>query len=244
MSGPVPGNGGPDPSTRRGRAVAGMFDAIAPTYDLLNHLLSFNVDRRWRRRAVRALAPSPGQRLLDLCAGTGDLALALLEAERSCRVVGADFSRPMLLRAPSKAQRSGVALPLVEADAMALPFRDAAFDGVTVAFGVRNFEDLDRGFQEMARVLRPGGRAVILEFSRPRGLFGWFYRVYFGQILPRVGRLISRDAHAYGYLPATVAGFPAAPELTTRLEAAGFSGVAHTPLTFGIATISAARRAP
>lgn len=233
----------PDPATRPGRAVAGMFGAIAPTYDLLNHLLSFNVDKRWRGRAVGALDPAAGRRYLDLCTGTGDLALAILSRSPLSRVTGADFSRPMLLRAPAKARRREVDLPLVEADALALPFCDGVFDGLTVAFGVRNFEALDRGLVEMARVLKPGGRVVILEFSRPRGFFGWVYRMYFGRILPRVGRLISRDAHAYGYLPATVEAFPGPPALTARLEAAGFTAVVHTPLTFGIATVTVAARA-
>lgn len=232
----------PDPTTRPGRAVAGMFGAIAPTYDLLNHLLSFNVDRRWRARAVGALGPAAGKRYLDLCAGTGDLALALLARSPLSRVVGADFSRPMLLRAPAKARRRKVDLPLAEADALALPFKDGTFDGLAVAFGVRNFEDLDRGLSEMARVLKPGGRAVILEFSRPRGLFGWAYRFYFGRVLPRVGRLVSKDAHAYGYLPATVEAFPGPGELASRLEAAGFGAVSHAPLTFGIATVTVAVR--
>jgi len=222
-----------------------MFGAIAPTYDLLNHVLSLNVDRRWRRRAIQALAPRPGEHILDLCAGTGDLAVALFEAQPMCRVLGADFSRPMLLRAPAKSRRMGLSLPLIEADALALPIRTGVFDGLAVAFGVRNFEDLDPGFREMARVLKPGGRLVVLEFSRPAGsLFGWFYQLYFSRVLPLVGRIISGDSHAYGYLPATVANFPGPPELTVRLEAAGFTGVVHTPLTFGIATISSARRAP
>ncbi len=233
----------PDPATRHGRSVAAMFSAIAPTYDLLNHLLSLNTDRRWRDRAVRRLAPRPGERFLDLCTGTGDLALAVLARERGCAVVGADFSRPMLLRAARKAARAGAPLPLVEADALALPFRDGSFDGVAVAFGVRNFEELDRGLFEMARVLRLGGRVLLLEFSQPRGsLFGFLYRIYFTRGLPLVGRLVSRDAHAYRYLPATVQGFPPPPVLTCHLEAAGFGSVTHLPLTGGIATLTEAVR--
>jgi len=220
-----------------------MFGAIAPTYDLLNHLLSFNVDRRWRRRAVQLLAPAPGELCLDLCAGTGDLALALLETAPACRVIGADFSRPMLLKAPAKARRRGRTLPLAEADALALPFRDGVFDALTIAFGARNFEELDPGLREMARVMKPGGRMVLLEFSRPSGsFFGRLYRVYFGRVLPLVGRIVSGDTHAYGYLPASVAEFPPPPALTARLEAAGFGEIAHIPLTFGIATLTFARR--
>lgn len=232
-----------DPVTRKSRAVAGMFGAIAPTYDLLNHLLSLNVDRRWRKAAARALAPAAGAFYLDLCAGTGDLALAILSREPAAYLVGADFCRPMLERAPAKARQAGSALHLAEADALNLPFKSGGFDGLAVAFGVRNFEDLDRGFNEMARVIKPGGRAVILEFSQPKSaLFGALYRFYFNRLLPWVGRLISRDNHAYGYLPATVARFPGPKELTQKLQEAGFERVSHAPLTFGIAMLTVAEK--
>lgn len=233
----------PDPKTRPGNAVADMFGAIAGTYDLLNHLLSLNVDRYWRRLAVDALSPAREDVYLDLCTGTGDLALALLK-RRQTRVVGADFSGPMLGIARKKAHRDGYDLPLARADALALPFPAETFDGVMVAFGVRNFQDLDQGLREMARVLKPGGKVAILEFSSPgRSVFGAFYSFYFRRILPLVGRLVSGKSGPYTYLPATVEDFPDAPALAARLEAAGLTVEAQRPLTGGIATLHLCARA-
>lgn len=228
-----PGAAAPDPSERKGPEVARMFDAVAPTYDLLNHMLSFNLDRLWRRAAVRELAPRDGAVILDLCAGSGDVAL-LLARRSGARVIGADFSAAMLEAARGKARRAGVPLPLVRADAMALPFRSGVLDGITVAFGVRNFEDLDAGLREMARTLKPGRRAVILEFSEPRGsLFGRLYLFYFRRVLPLVGRLISGRPGAYAYLPATVSVFPGPEGVSRRLEQAGLAPVAARRLTAG-----------
>ncbi len=233
----------PNPATRPGKAVAGMFSAIAPTYDFLNHLLSLNIDRRWRRLAVRALDPRPGERFLDLCTGTGDVALGIVKSQPDCRVAGADFSREMMVQAARKTCRLKVDIPLVQADAMALPYRDGAFDAVTVAFGIRNFEDLGRGLSEIARVLSPSGRAVILEFSPPRrSISGALYRFYFRRLLPMIGRFVSRDFHAYGYLPATIQNFLAPAELAEKIQTAGFSAVAHTPLTLGIALLTVAKK--
>ncbi len=233
----------PNPTTKPGKAVAGMFSAIAPTYDLLNHLLSFNLDKRWRKRAVGALGARPGERCLDLCTGTGDVALAIAKASPHCGIVGADFSREMMVQAARKAGRRKATIPLAQADALALPFRDGAFDAVTVAFGIRNFEELDRGLGEISRVLKDGGRAVILEFSPPRrSFFGALYRLYFTRILPLAGKLISRDAHAYGYLPATVQNFVTPVELAGKLKAAGFASATHAPLTFGIAVLTVAHK--
>ncbi len=233
----------PDPAAKPGKDVAGMFSAIAPTYDLLNHLLSLNIDRRWRRAAVKALCPVAGEAYLDLCTGTGDVAFAVKRACPSCGVTGADFSSGMMRRARCKAEELAVRLPLIQADAMALPFRDGAFGALTVAFGIRNFEDLERGLEEMARVLSPSGRAVILEFSPPRrSIFGAGYRFYFAKLLPLVGRIVSRDTHAYGYLPSTIKSFLSPQELTERLLAAGFTQVTHRPLSFGIALLTVARK--
>jgi len=226
----------PDPERREGALVAQMFNAIAPTYDFLNHLLSLNVDRYWRRVAIRTLEPVSGGVYLDLCTGTGDLAVALLK-RASARVVGLDFSRGMMARAIRKAG-AGSALDLVQGDALDLPLADRCVDGAMVAFGVRNFEDLDRGFLEMARVLRPGGRAVILEFSEPRGrLFGSLFRFYFRRVLPVLGRLISPSSGAYNYLPASVSRFPDSEELKGRFKRSGFLVRSQRPLTGGIATL-------
>ena len=219
-----------------------MFDAISPTYDLLNHMLSFNVDRLWRRELVSALDARLEGLYLDLCSGTGDVAL-LLKGAKGGRVVAIDFSAGMLLRAGRKAKRAGRSLLLARADAMALPLAGGAFDGVAVAFGVRNFENLDRGLQEIARVLKPGGRAAILEFAEPRrGTFALLYSFYFHRVLPVIGRVVSGLAGAYAYLPATVAGFPSADEFAGRLTAAGFVPLDRKPLTGGIAMLHVAAR--
>ncbi|OYW05433.1 MAG: bifunctional demethylmenaquinone methyltransferase/2-methoxy-6-polyprenyl-1,4-benzoquinol methylase [Acidobacteria bacterium 37-65-4] len=214
-----------------------MFSAIASTYDFLNHVLSLNVDRRWRRIAVSALAPRQGDCILDLCTGTGDLAFALM-GRSEARVVGVDFSAGMLAVARRKARERGLPLPLVQADALALPFSDECFEGAMVAFGVRNFEDLDAGLREMARVLKPGGRLAILEFSSPdRPFFGALYWFYFCRVLPRVGRLVSGADGPYSYLPATVEGFPSPQALAGKLAAQGFQLLAQRPLTGGIVTL-------
>ncbi len=239
MSGPT--DFSPDPARREGNEVARMFGAIAPTYDRLNHLLSLNVDRLWRRRAVKALSVRSGSWVVDVCTGTGDLALALLR-RMDVKLVGVDFSLPMLRRAGTKS-RAG-RMGLVQGDALDLPLRTAAADGAMVAFGVRNFQDVDRGLGELARVLRPGGRLVILEFSSPKGrLFGPLFRFYFLKILPWVGRRVSGVDGPYGYLPASVDLFPSNDALRGKLEAAGFSVESQVPLTGGVATLHVAVRA-
>lgn len=214
-----------------------MFTAIAPRYDLLNHVLSLNIDRGWRRRAVAALdwPRAPAGRYLDLCAGTLDLGIALA-ARPGFRgqVVGADFAIPMLARGRAKTGR----VRPVGADALRLPFPDAAFDGCLVGFGVRNLADLDQGLAEMARVVRRGGRAVILDFSTPRRwpvrpLYLWYFR----RVLPFVGRLVSKHMTAYSYLPASVDRFAGPAELAARLERAGFRDVTARELTLGVATL-------
>ena len=224
-------------------AVREMFTSIAPRYDLLNHLLSFNVDRLWWRRTARtfrAVLSRPNARVLDLCCGTGDMAFALdRRASDSARILGADFSHAMLQRAQGKstAQVSPghSALRWIEADALRLPFPDNHFDLITSAFGFRNLADYDAGLLEIVRILKPGGECGILDFGDPRGLMGRIYRIYFKQILPRVGTLISGVRGPYAYLPASVERFPPPTEMLARMRAAGFAEAYWTPYTFGIA---------
>ena len=215
--------------------ISRMFDKIAPTYDLLNHLLSANVDQAWRRRAVRLLDAGTGERVLDACTGTGDLAVALRQAGAG-DVVGCDFAPEMIRLAEEKA---GEHIHFQVADVLDLPFEDGAFDAATVAFGVRNFQDLSRGLAELGRVLRPGGRLLVLEFSRPPNrLVRGVYETYSMVVLPMIGNLVSGGAdNAYAYLPRSVQAFPDPWRLADLLRGAGFSTVDVHPLTFGIATI-------
>jgi demethylmenaquinone methyltransferase/2-methoxy-6-polyprenyl-1,4-benzoquinol methylase len=212
--------------------VRKMFDGIAPRYDFLNHFLSFQMDRLWRKRAVRrfsSILEKPGARALDLCCGTGDLAFALsLHAQAA--VFGADFSHPMLVRALEKSHRiTGANLTRVprgflQADALAMPFADASFDLITVAFGFRNLANYSNGLREMFRLLRSGGQIGILEFSEPSGaIFKRLYKFYFRRVLPRVGGSISGSRTAYGYLPDSVGKFPSPLELKEMITAAGFT---------------------
>jgi demethylmenaquinone methyltransferase/2-methoxy-6-polyprenyl-1,4-benzoquinol methylase len=214
-----------------------MFGSIAPRYDLLNHLLSFNIDRLWWRRTARTFLPilqRPDAYVLDLCCGTGDMTFALRrQAARSSRIVGLDFSHPMLERASRKSARTR--LRWVEGDALHLPLPDASFDLITTAFGFRNLADYDAGLREILRVLHRGGECGILDFGEPDGLVGSIYRFYFKQVLPRVGTLISGVKGPYAYLPSSVERFPAPEEMLERMTRAGFSEVSWTPYTFGIA---------
>jgi len=218
-----------------------MFGEIAPWYDFLNHLLSLNIDRHWRRKAVRLVPPLPADQgpILDLCTGTGDLAFAYNTAAKGLvPIVGADFCAPMLDRARSKAA-TGQPITFVEADAQALPFADDTFQIVSNAFGLRNVTDTARGLAETTRVLRPGGRAAILEFSKPRHwFFGRLYRWYFRYLLPLVGQLLSRNQEsAYRYLPESVIRFPDYEDLANLMRDAGLANVTYHPLTLGIATL-------
>lgn len=221
--------------------VREMFGQIAPKYDRMNHLLSMNVDRYWRWWTVRKLRPNTTDPILDLCTGTGDLAIALHNYTRGrAKVIGADFCRPMLDIADEKKERRRLEnLSFVEADTQHLPFEDNHFQVVTVAFGLRNVADTDQGLREMTRVARLGGKVAVLEFTTPRyqpfkGLYGWYFR----NVLPRIGQLLARnDRDAYNYLPASVGQFPQYGELVQRMEAAGLHDVKFYPLTFGIATL-------
>jgi demethylmenaquinone methyltransferase/2-methoxy-6-polyprenyl-1,4-benzoquinol methylase len=219
--------------------VRRVFSEIAPRYDLLNHVLSLNVDRLWRRRAIRALAweRAPHATYVDLCAGTLDVGAELVRRPGFAGlVIGADFAEPMLRAGKGKAPLSAVAP--VAADALALPIADASAAGAIVAFGVRNLADLDAGLREARRVLAPGARLVILEFSTPRTpLVRALYHFYFRRILPIVGRLVSGHETAYRYLPESVANFPDREALARRLERAGFRNVQWRALTLGIAAL-------
>jgi demethylmenaquinone methyltransferase/2-methoxy-6-polyprenyl-1,4-benzoquinol methylase len=214
-----------------------MFDRIAPRYDLLNRLLSAGIDVRWRRAAADWLDLRPGSRVLDLCTGTADLLVEVLRRDPSHRGVGVDLSSGMLVRGARKLQARGFAgrAALAGGDAERLPLRDGVFDGALVAFGIRNVGDRPAALAELRRVLKPGGRLVVLEFSMPRGPLGALYRFYFGQVLPRVGRLVSGDGAAYSYLPASVAVFPEPPAFGALLQEAGFGPVGWRALTAGIA---------
>jgi demethylmenaquinone methyltransferase/2-methoxy-6-polyprenyl-1,4-benzoquinol methylase len=220
------------------RAVREMFTSIAPRYDLLNHLLSMNVDRLWWNRTAKtfsSILTRPQAKVLDLCCGTGDMTFSLLRrANRSkANILGADFSHAMLQRAAEKSQRTS--LHWVEADALHLPFQDSHFDLLTSAFGFRNLADYDAGLREIVRVLRPGGECGILDFGEPGGLMGKLYRVYFKHVLPKVGTFISGVKGPYAYLPASVERFPAPTEMLERMRNAGFREASWTPYTFGIA---------
>ncbi|HKS30369.1 MAG TPA: bifunctional demethylmenaquinone methyltransferase/2-methoxy-6-polyprenyl-1,4-benzoquinol methylase UbiE [Pyrinomonadaceae bacterium] len=221
--------------------VREMFARISGRYDLLNHLLSANTDKRWRRLVAKSLQPalsSPEARALDVACGTGDLSLALAAAT-SARVTGLDFCRPMLEHAARKARDgAGRSCIFIEGDALRLPFKDETFDAVSIAFGLRNLSSLEKGLSELLRVLRPGGRACILEFSKPvvPG-FSTLFQFYFTRVLPRIGGIISGSSSAYEYLPASVSRFPDQKRLAGMMQEAGFDAVEYRNLTGGIAAL-------
>ncbi|HYU21802.1 MAG TPA: bifunctional demethylmenaquinone methyltransferase/2-methoxy-6-polyprenyl-1,4-benzoquinol methylase UbiE [Candidatus Dormibacteraeota bacterium] len=235
------------------KKVREMFTQIAPRYDLLNHLLSLQLDRLWRTRTARLLHSilnRPDALVLDLCCGTGDLAFALSRAGKA-RIVGADFAHTMLVRAREKSaalaqpanQSVATPMPFFEADALGLPFAGASFDLVTSAFGFRNLANYEAGLREIQRVLKPGGAIAILEFTEPPdGLLGGFYRWYFSKVLPRIGGLISGDRSAYTYLPKSVARFFRPPELAALMSAAGYQSVDYRAWTLGAVALHTAIR--
>jgi len=230
--------------------VREMFGRIAPRYDLLNHLLSLDIDKIWRRRVARqfsAVLHDPNARVLDLCCGTGDLAFAFRkEAPEGAEIIGSDFVPGMLVRARSKAEAlrtSNANMQFVEADALALPFAEATFDLVSCAFGFRNLANYERGMEEILRVLKPGGAVAILEFAEPRGrVFGAAYRFYFRHVLPRLGGWISGNSSAYTYLPSSVSKFPSPEKLQQQFQGAGYAGVEFKRWTGGIVTLHTGRK--
>ncbi len=241
----TPGHG-PLGRDKRPARIAGMFDAIAPRYDLLNHVLSAGLDVRWRAKAVRSLALRGGETVLDLCTGTADLAIAAVTASpAAAAVVGVDFAGEMLRLGLGKASRRGLGprIRLVRGDAMRIPLADASVDAATVAFGIRNVERPEAAFADVFRVLRPGGRFAILEFGVPR-LPGvrQGYLFYFRQVLPRIGSMVSGHDSAYAYLPASVGSFPEPERVMASLAATGFSQVKADSLSLGIVYLYSASK--
>ena len=221
----------------KARWVQGMFGRIAGRYDLLNHLLSFNLDKRWRARTVKRVSNillRPDARVLDLCCGTGDLLIALKGA------FGSDFCHPMLL----EAQRKSAGSPLFEADALALPLKNNSFDLITCAFGFRNLANYEKGLDELLRVLKPGGVAAILEFSQPTNrAFGAIYGFFSTRILPRIGGMVSGSPDAYSYLPESIRKFPGAEDLASKIKEAGFDRVEFERMTGGAVALHLAYKA-
>lgn len=226
-------------------AVHEMFSNIAGRYDLLNHLLSGNIDKRWRRKVRRVLEPILADEdsvVLDVACGTGDLSIELCQGAKA-RVVGTDFCRPMLAIAAEKSEAARLPIPYVEADAMDLAFPDAAFKAVTIAFGLRNLPNVPNGLAELRRVLKPGGTLAILEFSTPRVPgFKTIFDLYFTKVLPRIGGLVSGSRGAYEYLPDSVSKFPDQKALARLMEQQGFTSVEYQNLTGGIAALHTATR--
>lgn len=224
-----------DPVSVRGGDVRAMFGSIARRYDLTNSVLSFGIHHYWRQRLVRMITRSENSLVLDVCTGTADLVPLL--CRRFGRVVGLDFCRPMLVGGLQKIKTVGPrAIGLIQGDALGLPFEDATFDIVSVAFGVRNFEDIDRGLKELFRVLKPNGSLLVLEFGKPRNvLWAWSYAFYAQVIMPLVGGLLTGNRQAYEYLPQTAQAFPCGRLFEDRLGQAGFSATSCQPLTGGIA---------
>ncbi|MEM7811356.1 MAG: bifunctional demethylmenaquinone methyltransferase/2-methoxy-6-polyprenyl-1,4-benzoquinol methylase UbiE [Planctomycetota bacterium] len=236
------------PVDKSEQRIRDLFTSIAGRYDFNNHFLSAGTDIYWRNRAIAAVEPRVAGPLLDVCTGTGDVAIALAKKfgpERE--VVGSDFTPAMLQIAREKAAKvngSGPTIPFIEADTQQLPFPDDNFAAVTVAFGLRNVTDTDRGLAEMTRVAKPGGQVLVLEFSMPTApVLGTAYRTYFTKVLPAVGQLVARNKEsAYNYLPESVGEFPNGQALAARFEAAGLVDVDFTPLTLGVATIYRGRK--
>lgn len=233
------------PEGAKGRQVEQMFDSIAHSYDFLNHVLSLGIDRSWRRTAIDSLRPFAPKRLLDVATGTGDFALLAMRRLNLDGILGVDLSEGMLRVGREKVEQQGLSdrITLRKADCMQLDIPDNSFDAVTVAYGVRNFEDLDRGLQEMRRVLRPGGQLVIIELTTPvRFPMKQLFRFYSRILMPIVGKTVSHDARAYTYLPATMEAFPQGEVMQEILRKAGYTDVRFRRFTFGLSTLYTAAK--
>jgi len=233
-----------DETATKKEQVARMFDNISHRYDFLNHFLSLGIDRGWRKKAIKLLAPTHPKVLLDVATGTGDFAIYALSLKPE-KIIGVDISAGMLDVGRKKMDKRRIAhvIEMIQADSENLPFEQNKFDAVTVAFGVRNFENLDKGLKEILRVMKPGALLAVLEFSRPRRFpFKQGYNFYFKTILPKIGSWISRDKAAYSYLPESVEAFPDGDDFLTILKEAGYKNVSCKPLTFGISSIYIAQK--
>ena len=227
------------------KQVEAMFDNIAPTYDQLNHRLSWNIDRGWRKKALKALAPYQPQTMLDIATGTGDFAILAAQMLHPQKLIGADISEGMMAVGRQKIERLGLAdvISFEHEDCLALSYADESFDAVTAAFGIRNFQNLEQGLSEMCRVLRKGGHLSIAELTTPVAFpMKQLFRVYSHTVLPLYGRLISHDQSAYSYLTATIEAFPQGELMVDILQKAGFSKASFRRLTFGICTLYFAQK--
>lgn len=232
-------------SRPKSEQVRDMFDNIAPAYDFMNRAMTFGIDRRWRRIAVDMVARNPHDSILDIATGTGDLAMLLARRTQARRITGLDLSQGMIDIGRRKIERAGLAgrIELICGDSLAMPFADAQFDAITVAYGVRNFADLLAGYREMARVLKPGGTLTVIELCTPTArLVRPLYRLYTRRIIPLMGRLVSKDVRAYSYLPESIAAVPQRAGMTALMEQAGFTDAAWRTLTFGTCAIYTARK--
>jgi demethylmenaquinone methyltransferase/2-methoxy-6-polyprenyl-1,4-benzoquinol methylase len=234
-----------DSDAGKKQQIATMFDRIAPKYDFLNHTLSFGIDKIWRRKAIRLISGNSPETILDVATGTGDFAIAALKSGAS-KITGIDISKEMVAVGREKIRKLGLEgrIELLTGDSEAIKFSDNSFDAVTVAFGVRNFENLGHGLDELFRVLKPGGTLCVLEFSKPRQpLIKFGYKFYSRNLMPWIGRMISGDPSAYTYLPESVEGFPDGEKFITFMKESGFNQIREYRLTFGIATIYLGRKA-
>lgn len=230
----------------KGAQVEEMFDNIAPAYDFMNRAMTLGIDRGWRKKVVKSIAAANPKAILDVATGTGDLAIQLARAVAGATVTGIDLSEGMLAVGRRKVSEAGLddRVTLLQGDCLSLPFPDSSFDTVTVAFGVRNFEHLEKGYREMARVLRPGGTLFVLELTTPLSpIVKPFYKLYTRGIIPLLGRLVSHDSRAYSYLPESIAAMPQGRRMLAMMEHAGLTGCEFRPLTLGVSSIYSGRKA-